>query len=151
MGTRARIAVQQPSGSYKSIYTHWDGYPSHHGAILQEHYQDPKKVAALIALGDLSTLDAEIGEKHDWDNAPEGQCNAYGRDRGEDGVRSKLSKTLEALSKLTQECGGEYLYVFTGGEWLVAEGGIAFFGGPANKAPGALRPVAEVLAEEATQ
>jgi hypothetical protein len=148
MGTRARIAYELPSGKFKSIYTHWDGYPSHHGDILMNHYKDAAKVRKLIALGDLSTLAAEIGDKHDWDNSPKGVCNAYGRDRGEAGVGPKISVNLNALNALTQNCGGEYLYVFKGGEWFVAEGGIGFFGAPASEAPGALRQVAEVLAEE---
>lgn len=148
MGTRARIAIQQPNGSYESIYTHWDGYPGHHGRILQAHYQDAKKVRALIALGDLSVLAAEIGGKHDFDVSPEGECNAYGRDRGEEGCRPRVSSDLEKLSAMTQDCGGEYLYVFKDGQWFVAEGGISFFGNPANKAPGALRLVSEVLKEK---
>lgn len=148
MGTRARIAYELPSGKFKSIYTHWDGYPSHHGEILRDNYKDLAKVRKLIALGDLSTLAAEIGEKHDFDARVEGVCTAYGRDRGETGVNPKTSINLTALSALTHNTGGEYLYVFKDGEWFVAEGGIAFFGGPANRAPGALRPVSEVLAEE---
>lgn len=149
MGTRARIAMQMPSGAFRSIYTHWDGYPSHHGAILQEHYTDPKKVWELLSLGDLSVLGAEIGEKHGFDAIVDNVCTAYGRDRGEKDTHPRISKTLEALNKLTQECGGEFLYVFKDGEWFVAEGGIGFFGMPASEAPGELRKVSEVLAEAA--
>lgn len=148
MGTRARIAIELPDGTFESIYTHWDGYPSHHGEILKTHYKDANKVRQLVALGDLSILDAGIGEKHGFDERVDGVCKAYGRDRGEKGVDSKTSINLTALSALTQNCGGEYLYIYKDGAWFVAEGGIAFFGAPANKAPGALRPVEEVLAEE---
>jgi hypothetical protein len=146
MGTRARIAIANDDGTFESIYTHWDGYPSHHGVILRQHYTDPAKVRALIALGDLSSLDNEIGTQHSFDSAPLGECNAYGRDRGEEGVEPVKSDDFEALCALTQNCGGEYLYVFKFGQWYVAEGGIAFFGNPASKAPEFLESVDVVLA-----
>ena len=38
MSTRARIGIVRPNGSILSIYTHSDGYISHHGPILLEHY-----------------------------------------------------------------------------------------------------------------
>lgn len=145
MGARSRIAVANADGSFTSIYCHWDGYPSHHGVILRDHYSDPAKVAHLIALGSLSTLGPEIGKKHNFDKAPEGVCNAYGRDRGEKDVNPERSENFEALCALTQETGGEFLYVFKGGNWFVAEGGVAYFGNPADKAPEFLEHVNEVL------
>ena len=47
MGTRARIGRINPSGSITSIYTHWDGYPSHHLPILTQYYATAYRVAAL--------------------------------------------------------------------------------------------------------
>jgi hypothetical protein len=42
-----------------------------------------------VDLGSLSTLGASIGEKCDFKNRPQGQCVAYGRDRGEAGESSR--------------------------------------------------------------
>lgn len=131
MGTRARIAVKNDDGSYTSIYTHWGG--DSHGPTLRDHYADPVKVAQLMALGDLSVLGPEIGVKHDWANCPEDQCNAYDRDRGESGVEAERSVNFTALRALTQQIGGEYLYVFDGRVWWVGGGASSMFGMPANK------------------
>ena len=58
MATRSRIAIENEDGTVTSIYCHWDGYVDHNGMILQEHYNERSKVEALIALGDISYLDA---------------------------------------------------------------------------------------------
>lgn len=149
MGTRSRIAIANADGSFTSIYCHWDGYPSHHGIILRDHYKDEAKVRKLIALGDISSLGAEIGRKHAFDSARDGVVTAYGRDRGEKDIEAKDSADFEHLCELTQQCGGEYLYVFKGGHWFCAEGGIAFFGMPASKKPDFLEHIDEVLIKAA--
>jgi hypothetical protein len=118
MGTRSTIAIQNEDGSVTGIYCHWDGYLSNNGQILQDHYQDEAKVRELIALGDLSSLDAEIGTKHNFDNAPKGECNAYARDRGETGCEAR---TEHNWRQFRAEHGQEYDYLFTPGEgWQVS-------------------------------
>jgi len=108
MGTRARIGIVEPDGSITSIYTHWDGHPNHHGPILLEYYGTEERVRALLALGDLSVLDKDLGEKHDFNHRPDGVCNAYGRDRGEDGVSARHSASLGELREIAEE----YTYLF---------------------------------------
>lgn len=137
MGTRSRIARQNDDGTFTSIYCHWDGYPDHHGPILLDHYSSRAKSAKLMELGDLSSLGSGPGEKHDFDAASNRDwCTAYGRDRGEKGVEAETSSTLEELATLTQNCGGEHLYVhMKDGTWMHAEGGIGWFGMPASEAP----------------
>lgn len=148
MGTRSRIAAKNADGAFTSIYCHWDGYPSGVGATLAEHYKDEAKVRALLALGDISSLGDEIGEQHGFDDRSHPNwTTAYGRDRGETDIQGEVSNGIDALNKLTRECGGEYLYVFADGAWLGAEGGIAFFGGPASKEPGTLKPIEQLIAE----
>lgn len=150
MGTRSRIAAKNADGTFTSIYCHWDGYPAGVGATLIDHYKDEAKVRALLALGNISSLGEEIGEKRDFDDrGHRNWTTAYGRDRGEEDQQGEVCNCLEALGKLTQESGGEYLYVFEDGNWFVAEGGVSWFGGPAIEKPGNLRPLNEVLAEEA--
>ena len=127
MGTRSTIAIQNTDGTVTGIYCHWDGYLSHNGDILQKFYTTEEKVRALIALGDLSSLGEQIGSKHDFNNAPDGECNAYGRDRGEKNVEAK---TCASWAAMLEDFGQEYDYLFVPGKgWLVkyydGEGALA--------------------------
>ncbi len=117
MGTRSTIAIQNADGTVTGIYCHWDGYLSHNGRILLENYTDEAKVRELIALGDLSSLGADIGTAHDFDDAPRSECNAYGRDRGE---RDVGAATAHNWRQFRAENGQEYDYLFTpGAGWQV--------------------------------
>jgi len=117
MGTRSTIAIENADGTVTGIYCHWDGYLSHNGRILQENYADEAKVRELIALGNISSLGEEIGTAHDFDDAPRGECNAYGRDRGE---RDVDAETLHNWRQFRAENGQEYNYLFTpGAGWQV--------------------------------
>lgn len=62
MATRSMIGVQRENGTIEAIYCHWDGYPSHHGPILLEAYNGPRKIEGLIAQGDLLTLGRRLAE-----------------------------------------------------------------------------------------
>jgi len=120
MSTRSRIALQNNDGTFTSIYCHFDGYPSNNGKILLEHYTDESKVRALMDLGYLSILGTEIGDKHDFDTHTSNDrtdCLAYGRDRGDKNAKSDTSKTRAELTTLTDNCGGEFLYLFANGAW----------------------------------
>ena len=118
MATRSLIGKILPGGGILSIYCHWDGYPENNGEILKNHYQDPEKVGKLISLGDLSSLAPEIGdEPHDFDSAPKGVCNFYGRDRQETGVDPQLSHTLSQFMRRAGKCTAEYVYIFNDGKW----------------------------------
>lgn len=142
MGTRSRIARRNADGTFTSIYCHWDGYPTGVGLTLRDHYASDEKVIALLALGDLSSLGAELGERHPFDDRTHPEwTTAYGRDRGESGAGAVESPDLDALLALTQDCGGEWLYVWTGHGWQAAKGGIAFFGMPADRPPAGLESI----------
>ena len=118
MGTRSTIAIENADGTVTGIYCHWDGYLSHNGKILAENYADEGKVRELIALGDISSLGAEIGTAHDFDAAPRGECNAYGRDRGE---RDVAARTCHNWRQFISENCQEYDYLFTPGKgWSVS-------------------------------
>ena len=68
MATRGTIALEFTDGTVGMVYSHWDNHPSWNGKILQEHYLDPFKVRQLIDLGSVSSLRAEIGVQHPFDN-----------------------------------------------------------------------------------
>jgi len=127
MGTRSRIGVMH-GDVCKSVYCHWDGYLEHNGAILQEHY-DSSKANQLVALGDLSSLRPEIGEKHafsrlevpmddeSYDKLYGNMTTFYGRDRGEQNVEWKVAHTFDQFLEQVDNCGAEYYYVMQDGVW----------------------------------
>jgi hypothetical protein len=128
MATRSTIAMEQPDGRVMQIYCHWDGYLSNNGEILQEHYRNRAKVLALMLLGDLSSLRAEIGEAHDSDarytdgDVKENWCTAYGRDRGERDSHARVFLDFEDYRANHQY--EEYEYVFrTDDQWYVSQHG----------------------------
>ena len=134
MGTRSRIGVMH-GDKVKSVYCHWDGYLEHNGAILQEYY-DSAKANNLVALGDMSTLRPQIGEKHafsQFDLPPEeveaykeltqDWCTFYGRDRGETGTEWKVATTFEEFLEQADGCGAEFYYIMKDGVWYCGENG----------------------------
>lgn len=117
MSTRSHIGILNTSNrhtpkSCEMIFCHWDGYPSNNGSLLLNHWIGAKKVRALMALGDISSLDKELGEKHDFDNLDTGSVNAYGRDRGETGTESHKYATLEELCNSLADTWAEYIYMY---------------------------------------
>ena len=127
MGTRSTIIAKLSNGQTKRIYCHWDGYPEHNGRILLDHYQDQTKIDSLIALGDLSVLGEEIGEKHAFETTNgRNDCTAYGRDRDEQGTEASTVRSLKASIKSSAQCGAEFVYLWDGQSWSVTtpEGGV---------------------------
>lgn len=132
MATRSAIGVAY-GDVIKGVYCHWDGYLSNNGRILQENYDRPK-ASNLIALGDISSLKPEIGEKHDFDfhfnkekYTPEQLAlfeekwtSFYGRDRGEEGTDWRVFDTAEEFISHFDSCGCEYFYIMgDDGQWYV--------------------------------
>jgi len=126
MATRSMIGIENANGTVTGIYCHWDGYPSHVGAILKAHYTTEERVRALLEPGDLSSIDEDIGEKHDFDRRPPGVCNYYGRDRGEPDVDQCDYASRESFVVAGSERWAEYFYLFSGGEWLMRSHNDAF-------------------------
>jgi len=147
MSTRANIVRENLDDTFDSIYTHWDGYPSHHGPILLTHYSNSAAVDQLMKLGDLSILGDSIGAKHDFDDKLEGACTAYGRDRGETGVESKHHESAEALAAYIKQSWTEWVYV-----WREADQRWYFTNNPSPtwfKCCGKEQRPTELLTEEA--
>jgi hypothetical protein len=129
MGTRSRIGVMH-GDKVKSVYCHYDGYLEHNGQVLAQYY-DSAKANNLVALGDMSTLRPQIGEKHafsQFDLSPEeveaykeltrDWCTFYGRDRGEVSVW-KVANTFEEFLDQADGCGAEFYYIMKDGVWYV--------------------------------
>lgn len=136
MATRSAIALETPRG-LRAVYCHWDGYPSHHLPILQGHYSSARKVAALIAPGDISNLRTRLR----WDSGSATRDAAgepvtdsegfwrYGNDRepqplyyverGEIDIKPRRFAGIDALTQWADGCCCEHIYVFRpGAGWL---------------------------------
>jgi hypothetical protein len=128
MSTHSNIGIVNDDGSLTYIYCHSDGYPSWNGRILLEHYTDPKKIKELMALGNISSLGANIGRKHDFDNYEVSRKNnwtrAYMRDRGEKGQEARTVKPKQPGNDTPFcVCEEEFFYVFKDGVWWMSDGG----------------------------
>ena len=123
MATRATIAKLDKNG-VKAIYLHSDGYLEYTGRILDEHYRDESKLNELLAHGDVSSLNENIGEKLPFNDYmlfhKKKQCRFYHRDRGEDKKEAATLKDENELIKFaTEKCDAEYIYMFAYGSWYV--------------------------------
>jgi hypothetical protein len=144
MATRGTISIvteRTKEGVGRTIYTHWDSYPSHNGRILLEHYNTPERVNALIDLGAISSLAPNIApeeegvlkkwnsakgeydsivtkEPHTFDNPHHGVVIAYHRDRGEDLQIDKFN----GKPSLKNDEEFNYLFVESENQWYVRTG-----------------------------
>jgi|688.fasta_scaffold151017_2 hypothetical protein len=131
MATRSAIGYFK-NGKVYSVYCHWDGYPENNGRILLDNYNTFKKVKELISFGSISSLGIEIGEKHPFDRYNysrdsnmtaeqirklENMTTFYGRDREEKNVDAREFEDYLSYYKYYYDCGVEFFYVFTDGEW----------------------------------
>ena len=122
MATRSNIAYRTPEGKIRSIYCHWDGYPAHNGEMLVRHYQQARKIAQLVELGSLSSLNENVfpvGTDHSFEKPQEGVNVYYGRDRGETGVETREYDDIPSWIDDMEE----YAYLWNGTEWLVNDHG----------------------------
>lgn len=113
MATRSFIRMELPTGEKRSIYCHYDGYPSHNGAILAKYYNTTEKVKELLALGDLSVLGPKPNPNPEFAHSFGGPkqkdvCVAYHRDRDEE---LRFSEGKDA-----------YNYLWNGRGWFLEDG-----------------------------
>lgn len=99
MGTRSTIALEYADGSVEQVYCHWDGYLSHNGRILTDHYTDPHKLQELLALGGFSSLKETVEET---------KLQAYHFWRGEDLTIERYKDFFNYQRECPQE---EYNYI----------------------------------------
>jgi hypothetical protein len=128
------IGKLEADGTVTAIYCHWDGYAEGVGLMLMKHYQDVAKIDALMELGDLSSLGADIGEKHPfsrydafmsdaiseetYNELYSNMCLSYARDRGELETRSKTYANIDVYAEnALRDFGGEFLYLYEDGFW----------------------------------
>lgn len=113
MSTRSLIAIK--SGDvFKSIYCHYDGYPSGVGKVLNQHYTDVDKINKLIALGSISILGehVETDQPHSFDRPVAGVTVAYHRDRLEEFDPPETNFSTAQLKAHGEHVGVDYIYWF---------------------------------------
>jgi hypothetical protein len=121
MATRSRIGIKLEDGQVRSVYAHWDGYPSWNGKILLESYTDVEKIKSLLDLGSISSLAAEVSpsedrkNEHSFEKPIEGVTVAYHRDRGEEEQPAKVTSEHKFYNGIDEE----YNYLFKDGKWTV--------------------------------
>jgi hypothetical protein len=119
MATRSAIGYKTPEGKIRAKYSHYDGYPSYTGAILNKHFQEARKIAQMVELGDQSFIAPNVFPKgkHSFMKPEEDVIVFYGRDRGESNVEAKEFDTVEEFVDYYAGC--EYFYLHTTGGWIV--------------------------------
>jgi hypothetical protein len=120
MGTRSAIGYKTPEGKVVAKYSHYDGYVAGVGHTLVEHYQEARKIAQMVELGDQSFLAPEIFPKgeHSFNKPEEGVTVFYGRDRGEEGTEAQEFDTVGDFVDYYDGAGCEYFYLYVNGEWI---------------------------------
>ena len=120
MATRGNIGIINEDGSVTGIYVHWDSYPENVGKLLLKHYNTSGIVCELMDLGDLSSLNEKLNTDlpHSFNKPVEGVCVAYGRDRGETGVESRVFKNIDEYQNDGDKSGTDYQYLFENGKWI---------------------------------
>lgn len=119
MSTRSSISVKI-GDIIKNIYCHYDGYPSHVGKILLEHYNSQKLAEKVVSLGDLSALyqSMDCPKWHNFDHPIKGFSIAYCRDRGcpEERTKARIFDNIQDALKNNDQ---DFNYFWDGERWLV--------------------------------
>lgn len=114
MATRSLILREKEEGEYEALYCHSDGYLTHNGAILLDHYSERERVDELFKRGDLSYLapimDPERTKYHSYENPCSNVCVFYGRDRGYSAEDTAPFKCT--LEEIDRDPLIEYAYIF---------------------------------------
>lgn len=124
MSTRSRIGIVEEDGTVKSIYCHYDGYPSCNGKILKESYSIPERIEKLMALGNISSLGDYLDENEVKGQTDKEVVCAYCRDYKED-YESNAPKTSDSVDDfidfVVKAVDYEYVYLFKDGKWNMAK------------------------------
>ena len=111
MSTRSAIGYKMDTSKVRAKYCHWDGYVENNGKILEDNYQEARKVAQLVELGDQSSLAAELADGV-----------FYGRDKGETDVDAQTFDDVAEFVEYYKDSNCEFFYLLTRNGWIVSDG-----------------------------
>ena len=122
MSTRSFIGKLLSNNRVVGIYCHWDGDPTGVGETLEGNYMDLAKIDTLLALGSISSLGPEIGEKHDLGDIrltfSMGWTSAYHRDRNDKLQPLREYESLADMEKnVKADLGVVWAYVWIDDCW----------------------------------
>lgn len=107
MGTRCLIGKYNPDNeTVVASYCHYDGYIAHTGAVLNEFYADDFPATAIANIGYASYLHNTYAETF--------EAAAH------KGIQPKVFNSVEDYLKTGDSEGAEYLYLWDGEAWFVA-------------------------------
>lgn len=125
MGTRCAIVVKVGRW-YRGVYSHMDGYPSHAGKMLKEHYNDFNRAKDLVSNGDIYSLREKLGRPFDpsltWEKLTSDlsirSTVLYIRDGNvtDPTYRTKTGSLKNVLDRISDFA---YYYVYENGQWMV--------------------------------
>ena len=110
MGTRSSIGCVMPNGEIEYVECRFDGYLSHVGRILVEHYNDLDKVLELLLGGDIVSLREDLEHtirERPLDNDQLEDCDV---------------KEAYWIGDFLLNAKGEYKYLYDKGMWYVVGG-----------------------------
>ena len=120
MATRSRVGYKVPGTKIvRSVYVHYDGYPSARLPILNENFNTLEKIQELVSFGDISVIAPKVHpttDTHSFDIQENDVCVFYHRDRNE--PLNVIEETEDSFWNNTSSS-EEYLYLFEDGEWWV--------------------------------
>lgn len=125
MATRASIMVQMSDGTFKCVYSHWDGYVEGGvGQTLYKYYNSQEKAEYVVSLGDISSLGEtmEQGEGEELQRTFEtkyGGSVIYSRDRGDEDCEGSTGATEEECMSNHSYGPQELNYVWRDNQWFV--------------------------------
>ena len=123
MSTISVIGAEREDGAVDYIYCNWGGQLWGNGSKLMRHYGSADKVDELIALGGISSLGRDIGDRVPFTSALnnpetlEAQCLAYRRDRGDRSSETRRVADRRAFVKAGVTHVAKNCYLFTGERW----------------------------------
>lgn len=105
MATRSTIAIELGSGEVLQVYCHWDGYISHNGKMLVNHYNDELSIIKLLSKGYISSLKETIA------------TSEFINDKHNE--ETSVNRFASYKDYIANNDGQEFDYIFKNGEWKV--------------------------------
>lgn len=110
MITSASIGYKSERGKVAYVECRFDGYLSHVGRLLVEHYNDLDKMVRLLCGGDIVSLREDL-EDTIFENPKD-----YGR------PNEHQAKVAKSVGDYLLYGNGDYKYLFDGDKWYVVDG-----------------------------
>lgn len=123
MSTNSGIFYQREDGKFEGVLAHYDGYLSGVGLTLYQYYKDIEKIKALVSLGMLRSVSANLTppkyrKTSTYDSrliSIPGYTSSYHHDRGD----SLDILTFSSLDEILNSSYMEYIYIWKDNQWFV--------------------------------